>query len=205
VIGCSSVEGAQPCCGETQQQQQQGRVRHRAAAGSAAGSSRGSLLGSSARPVAALLDVSTSGSFLQQQLQQIRRVLLQQEPQQQAGGPVADNSSTGSTGHANVHNERPAAAAEPQLPVGSPIEGLGVLRRSLSQLPTGHCLRPVSAPVRLSLSEERLSYERASQQDLNQRQQHVGFDGSQQQQMRLEEHASLVLGRLLDGSVGSGS
>lgn len=81
-----------------------------------------------------------------------------------------------------------------RLGVGSPIEGLGVLRRSLGQLPAGP--RPLSGhsgPLRRSVSEERMSFERASQQSRQSQQQ-------QQQMYTLEEQASLVLGRLLDSS-----
>lgn len=137
---------------------------------------RGSLLGSSAaRSVAALLDVSTSGSFLQQQLQQLRG-----PEQQEASGQGGYSGSLGSDGGSSGSDEgnsgsdgqqlvsQPAAAAPAtgeQLPVGSPIEGLGALRQSWSKLPTGPRSRPGSAAaVRLSLSEERLAYERSLQQ-----------------------------------------
>lgn len=203
VIMCSSIEGVQ----QGGRAQQQGvRVRHRAFAASgssAAGSSRGSLLGSSARPVAAILDVSTSGCFLQQQLRQIRGIIPQHAGQvgQQQRDPAAAGSGNSSAAGGDMcqQGQRPvsaptlpaAAAADKAtggLPVGSPIEGLGALRRSLNQLPAGVSSRPGSAAaLRLSWSEQRLSYERASQQDMQ-----------QQQQLTLEEQASMVLGRLLN-------
>lgn len=134
------------------------------------GRGRGSLLGSSvARPVAALLDVSTSGSFLQQQLRgpgQQQEASGQGDHSDPPGSDGASSSSGGcSHGQQTISEEPAAAATGKQLPVGSPIEGLGVLRQSWSKLPTAPPSRPGSAAAaRLSLSEERLVFDRSLQQ-----------------------------------------
>lgn len=76
--------------------------------------------------------------------------------------------------------------------MGSPIQGLGVLRRSLNLLPTAH---PTSAcgSLRQSLSEDQLQQGRTSQ--------HLGT--VRREGMTLEEEASLVLGQLLNSSAAN--
>jgi len=163
--------------GQSSRQAVHGRVRHRALA-AAAGlsfcntSSRASLLPNADQARgAAGLEASSSQSFQQQG---------QCEREERCGG--ASQAAGVIT----------AAAVAPtgSQHIGSPIEGLGALRRSLSQLPVGP--RPASASasasLRHSVSEERLPGQTASQQ-----------------QLTLEEQASLVLGRLLCSNTANGN
>lgn len=152
--GASSSSGMQQ-----QQQGHGGRVRHRGLSAAAA-SGGGGVCGSRA----SLLGSSESQSFLRQQLQQLQQGFGERnrDHQQQQQQRVSADSCVLSGASAPSHSVSPQEA----WPVGSPIEGLGALRRSLGQLP---CVasRPASAAasLRLSLCEERLVVsERASQQ-----------------------------------------
>jgi hypothetical protein len=181
VVLCSSSGGGMepPAAGDTSSSgllPQHSRVRHRGPTAGAAGSSggsRASLLGScSGRlPVAAAgLDVSSSGSFLQQQQRggaQPQQLAPQPAQQQGTREPLRrDSSSSGNSASVTDHPAAAGAAAagaqggeQQMLPVGSPIEGLGALRLSWGQLPVGSRPASAAASLRLSLSEERLSFE----------------------------------------------
>lgn len=197
-----------------QQQQQQPKMF-----GSNASSTRDSVQGRPSRWAGGVLQQSTAAAATalppaaaRQQFQS-SQAQQQQQQQQVMRGSSEFSRSTASTTTAQQQQQQ--QWEQPEVPVVSPIEGLGALRRSWGNLPTSaaaaaaaagrgpHVLRTSSSSLRLSLTDSLLLSTAGGEQAMQQQLGRQGATGRGQERtdgLTLEEQASVVLRRLMQQS-----